>query len=113
MIVVGGADEIVVGHVHLIPQGLDLPGDAIHVGLGGDACLTGKVLDLLSVLVGAGAEVDVIAHLSLVAGDGVGHDGLVGVAEVGLLGGVGDGGGDVILGFPVHDDILSGAISYG
>ena len=113
VVVVGGADEVIVGNVHLVPQILDLPRHAIHVGLGGDARGVGEILDLLAVLVGTRAEVDVVAHLSLVAGDGVGHDGLVGVAEVGLLGGVGDGGGDVILGLLIHDGLLSDTISYG
>ena len=113
MVVVGGADEVIVGDVHLIPQGLDLPRHVIHVGLGGNACLLRQILDLLTMLVGAGAEVHVVAHFSLVAGDGIGHDGLVGVAEVGLLGGISDGGSYVILGLLIHDNILSGVTSYG
>ena len=38
----------------------------------------------------------VIALLTFVAGDGVGKDDFVGVADMGFAGCVGDGGGDVV-----------------
>ena len=98
VVVVGGADEAVVGDVHQLPQVQHalLPGDdVVHKLLGGDAGLLGLVLDLLAVLVGAGEEEDVIALQALVAGHGVGGHGAVGVADVELVRGVVDGGGDV------------------
>ena len=98
MVVVGGADEPVVGDVHQLPQILDALGplhDAVHKLLGGDAGLLGLVLDLLAVLVGAGEEHDVIALEALVAGHGVGGHGAVGVADVELVAGVIDGGGNI------------------
>ena len=64
VVVVGGADEAVVGDVHQLPQVQDAPGalhDAVHKLLGGDAGLLGLVLDLLAVLVGAGQEHDLAA----------------------------------------------------
>ena len=53
------------------------------------------VLDLLAVLIGAGEEHDIVALEALVAGHGIGGHGAVGVADVELVGGVVDGGGDV------------------
>ena len=98
MVVVGGADEAVVGDVHQLPQVHDAPvalHDAVHKLLGGDAGLLGLVLDLLAVLVGAGEEHDVIALQPLIAGHGVGGHGAVGVADVQLVAGIVDRGGDI------------------
>ena len=100
VVVVGGADEPVVGDVHQLPQVLHplLPGDdAVHERLGGDAGLLGLVLNLLAVLVGAGEEHHVVALEPLVPGHGVGGHGAVGVADVELVRGVVDGGGDIEL----------------
>ena len=52
-------------------------------------------LHLLPVLVGAGLEAYVEAVEALEAGQHVGGDGFVGVADVRFAIGVGDGGGDV------------------
>ena len=99
MVGVGGTDETVVGDVHAVPYRLDGVGGAVHVLLGGLACRVGVFLDLLAVLVGAGEEPDVKAHHPLIAGDHIGQHDVVDVAHVGLAAGVGDGGGDVKLGF--------------
>ena len=98
VVVVGGADEPIVGDVHQLPQVLDPLGplhDVVHEGLGGDPGALGLVLDLLAVLVGAGEEHNLLALEPVVAGDGVGGHGTVGVADVELVRGVVDGGGDV------------------
>ncbi len=100
MVVVGGADEAVVGDVHELPQVQHAPGtlhDVVHKLLGGDAGLLGLVLDLLAVLVGAGEEHDLLALEPVVAGDGVGGYGAVGMADVELIRGVVDGGGEIEL----------------
>ncbi len=55
----------------------------------------GRLHHLDAVLVGAGEEEDVVAVEPLEAGDGVGRDRLVGVADVGRAVGIGDRGGDV------------------
>ena len=98
MVVVGGADEPVVGDVHQLPQVEHAPGalhDVVDKLLGGYAGLLGLVLDLLAVLVGAGEEHDLTAPQALVAGHGVGGHSAVGVADVQLIAGVVDGGGDI------------------
>ena len=100
MIVVGGADEAVVGDVHELPQvqhALGSSDDVVHELLGGDAGLAGLVLDLLAVLIGAGQEHHVTALEPLIAGHGVGGHGAVGVADVQLVRGVVDRGGDIKL----------------
>ena len=59
VVVVGGADEAVVGDVHQLPQVQDALGalhDVVHELLGGHSGRLGLVLDLLAVLVGAGQE---------------------------------------------------------
>ena len=91
MIVVGGADEAVVRDVHQLPKVEDaaLAGDdLVHELLRGDACGLGLLFDLLAVLVGTGEEHHVITAHALVARDGVGRHGAVGVAYVQLVGGV-------------------------
>ena len=85
VVVVSCADEVVVGCVHLIPNALDLACYIVNVFLGGDACLEGLIFDLLAVLVSACEEENVIAALSLIAGDAVCHNYLVGITEVRLL----------------------------
>ena len=100
VIVVGGADEPVVGDVHQLPQVLHAPlpqDDVVHKLLGGDAGLLGLVLDLLTVLIGAGEEHHIIALEPLVAGHGVGGHGAVAVADVKLGRRVIDGGRDIEL----------------
>ena len=90
VVIVGGADEVIVAYVHLIPHFLDNARDVINVCLRCDTCSCGAVFDLLTVLIGTRAEEYVIALCSLVAGDGVGCDCFVGIADVGLCGSVRD-----------------------
>ena len=98
VVVVGGADKAVVGDVHQLPEVQDSPlalHDVVHKLLGRDAGGPGFLLNLLAVLVGAGEEHHVVALETLVAGHGVGGHGTVGVADVKLVRGVVDGGGDI------------------
>ena len=98
---VGGADELVIGGVHQIPDLLDLRRDVVHMLLRGDARGLGLFLDLLAVLVRAGLEVHVVAGHALVARDRVSEHDLIRVADVRLRRGVGDRRRDII-GFLVH-----------
>ena len=100
MVVVGGADEPVIGDVHEPPQVQHalLPGDdVVHKLLGGDAGLAGLVLNLLAMLVRACEEHDVVALETLVPRHGVSGHGAVGVADVELVRGIVDGGGHIKL----------------
>ena len=56
--------------------------------------------------VGSCLEEYVIALLTFVAGDGIGKDDFVGVADMGFAGCVGDGGGDVVFLF-FHGFVVS------
>ena len=93
---VGGADEEVVGGVDDRHQLAELRGVAVGQLLRRDPLALGGGLDRLAVLVGAGEEEDVLAALAHVAGEHVGGDRRVRVAEVRLGVDVVDRGGDVV-----------------
>ena len=99
---VGGADVGVVGDAHALPEGFELGGDLVGELLGGDAGGGGAALDLLAVLVSAGEEPGVVTQEAVTAREDVGHDGGVGVADVGARVDVIDRGGEVEL--FCHDD---------
>ena len=92
---VGSTDEAVVADVQRVVHGLETCGVLVGEFLGGFAELLCGGLHLLAVLVGAGHEAYVEAVEALEAGQHVGGDGFVGVADVRVAIGVGDGGGDV------------------
>ena len=106
VVVVGGADEAVVADVQQLPQVLDGGHDLIDVLLGGHARVGSLVLNLLAVLVGAGQEHDVIALHPLEAGQRIAGHGGVAVADVQLVAGVVDGGGDVKCFMLAHGNML-------
>ena len=110
VILVRGADELVVGGVHQIPDGPDVAGHPVHVGLRLHPRLLGLLLDLLAVLVGAGLEEHVVAHEPLVAGDGVRQHDLVHVADVRRGRGVSDGRSDIVRSL-FHEQILLPALA--
>ena len=87
---VGGADELVIGGVHQIPDGLNLTGNLVNVLLRRDAGCLGLLLNLLTMLVRAGLEINVVTGHALVACDSVGQHDFVGVADVRLRRGIGD-----------------------
>ena len=93
---VRGADKLVVGGVHQIPDPFDLLSGLVHKLLGRHARRLGLLLDLLAVLIRSGLEKHVAALGPLIAGDTVGQHDLVGIADVGLAGGICDGRGDII-----------------
>ena len=98
VVIVGGADEAVVGDVHQLPQiedALLAADDVVHELLRGHARGLGLVLDLLTVLVRSGQEHHVIAGQALVARHRVGRHRAVGVADVQLVRRVVNGRGDI------------------
>ena len=99
VVVVGRADEFVVGGVHYVPVRADDARDLIDVFLRRDAGGLCFFLDLLAVLVGAGLEEHVVALKALVARDAVGKHDLIRIADVRAARGVGDRRRDIILRF--------------
>ena len=79
----GRPDEVVVGDSERRPLFLERLRIAVGEGLGRLPGLRGCLGDLVAVLVGARQEEDVGAREPAVAGHRVGHDGRVGVTEVG------------------------------
>ena len=102
VVIVGGADEAVVGYAHELPEILEGSYYLVHVLLGGNALGLCLALYLLAVLVASGEEVYVVARHALVAGDGVCGDGGIAVANVQLVAGVVYGRGDVECLFLCH-----------
>ena len=92
-----GADEIVVGETHAIPERAKLGGDFIGELLRRFVGGLGGAFDFLSVLVGAGQEPGIIAQHAMTAGDGVASDGRVSMADVRMRVDVIDRGRDVEL----------------
>ena len=93
----GGADEVVVGDAHAVPQGVERGGDPVGELLRGDAGGVGGALDLLAVLVGAGEEEGVVAEQAMAPGEDVRDDGGIGVADVGARVDVVDRRGEIEL----------------
>ena len=81
----GGADEVVVGDVEVVPRGAEQRAVAVGPLLRGDAVRLGGPLDLEPVLVGAGEEHDVVAPEPPPPGQDVGRDRRVRVPDVGRV----------------------------
>ena len=96
VIVVGGADELVVRGVHEVPYPPDLPCHVVHELLGGDACRSRFLLHFLAVLVGARLQTDVVALRAPEPREKIRQDYLVSVADVRLARRIRYRGGDVI-----------------
>ena len=92
---VGGAEELVVLDVQRLPGRDERLGQLVHERGRRLPRLGGGPDDLLAVLVRARQVIGGVTLLAVAAGDGVGQDLLVGVAQVGPAVHVVDGGGDV------------------
>jgi len=79
----GGANVIVVGDSHALPEVLKAGGDLVGELLRGDSGGRCGALHLLAVLVGPGEEEGVVAQQAMASRDDIGGDGGVGVADVG------------------------------
>ena len=93
----GGADEVIVGAVERPDHGLKFRRHFIDELFGRLALFLGRLDDLLAVFVHPGEEHNVITVQPLEAGQRVGGQGLVGVADVRRAIGIGNGGGDIEL----------------
>ena len=103
MVRVCRTDKSVIGCIHQVPEALDLGRVLVYELLGCHAGPVGAVLDLLTVFVRTGLEVDIIAVCPFVAGDGVRQNDLVAVADVGLAGCVGDRRCNVVFTLVLHN----------
>src|SRR5699024_4538430 len=99
MVGVRGADKIIIGSIHQIPDLLYLPSHFVLILLGGNLGFLRLQLDLLSMLVCPGLVIDVIALLTFVAGDGVRQHDLIGIADMRFAGGVGNRRSHIIFSF--------------
>ena len=105
MILIGRADELIIGDVETVTH---LPNGACYLVyelLRGNAGLLRLDLDLLSMLVGSRLEEYIVALLSLESCDGVCQHDFIIVANVRLTGGVSDGRCKII-GFLFHISFL-------
>ena len=96
---IGGTDELVIAGVHQIPNVFDLAGYFVNVLLGSYTVFLSVQLDLLAVFVGTGHEEYIVALQTTIAGNGIGQNYLIGVADMGLTGSVSNSGCQVILTF--------------
>ena len=77
-----GANEVVVGEPHAVPERAELGGDFVSELLRRFSRGLRGAFDFLSVLVGAGKEIGVKAQHALAPGNGVARDGGVGMSDV-------------------------------
>ena len=92
----GGADEIVVRAIEPFHHGLEARHVALDQLARRQVFLGRRLQHLDAVLVGAGEKEHVMAVEPHEAGDGVGGDRLIGVADMRRAVRIGDRGGDVI-----------------
>src|SRR6478609_5942970 len=111
MALLGGADEVIVGAVEPLHHLLEKRHVALHQLPRRELFLRRGLQHLDAVLVGAGEEEHVVAVEPHEAGDRVGGDRLVGVADMRRAIGIGDGGSDVIAGLVGHRSVPSSAFS--
>ncbi len=95
MALLGGAHEVVVGEAHAVAQAAVLGHHAVGELDGRDPLFTGRALDVLAVLVGAGEEIDRVARHAPVAGERVADGGGEDMPDVGQTVDVIDRGGEV------------------
>ena len=96
---VGGADEVVILNVHQLPQILGLGDDLVHKLLRRYTRFLGLALDLLTVLVGSGEEIGVVAGHLLEPGHAVRRHGRVRVTDGHVAGRIIDRRRDIKLRF--------------
>ena len=105
MLGIGGADKLVIGCVHQVPNPMNFTGNVVYMLLGSNAGSLCLLLNLLTMLIGAGLKIDVITGHALITGNGVRQNDLIGVANMGLGRRIGNGSGYIIR-FLFHGKIL-------
>jgi hypothetical protein len=90
-----GADEVVVGDIEPLPEGLEPFDHFIAVGLRIDSPFLCGLLHFLTMFIRAGEKEGLITFESLKAGEDVGRNGRIGMADMGNIVDIVDGSGDV------------------
>ena len=103
MIIVGSSNKTVVGNVHQLPQILDAAYNIVYILLRGNACSLRLLLDLLTMLIGAGEEHHIAPLHSFIPCHCISSYRAIGVANMQLVRRVINRGGNVEF-FSTHDD---------
>ena len=90
MVFIGCTDKIIIGSVHQIPDAFYLSGYIVHILFRSDPGLLGLLLDLLTMFVRSGLEVNIITFLTAESCDRICKYDLVGISNVRLAGCVGN-----------------------
>ena len=111
MILIRRADEAVIGGIHLIPDSLDFSCRFINKLLRRLAGLCCSFLNFLTMLIRTGLEINIITVCTLIAGNAVRHDNLIGIADMRLARGISDGSCNIIRSLVLHCVLLAYLIS--
>ena len=85
MVFIGCTDKIIIGSVHQIPDAFYLSGYIVHILFRSDPGLLGLLLDLLTMFVRSGLEVNIITFLTAESCDRICKYDLVGISNFPLL----------------------------
>ena len=84
MICICGADELVIGSIHQIPDFFNLSRHLVNKLFGRNAGLGGFLLDLLTMFIGSGLEADIVALFPAEAGNAVCQHDFISIPDMGL-----------------------------
>ena len=107
MVLVRGADKLIIGCVHQIPNPLYLSCCLVHKLLGSHTCCLSLFFNLLSMLVRTGLEEHVISLLPLISGYAVSQNDFIGIADMRLAGSIGNGRGNIIWLFTILTHMIN------
>ena len=99
VIIVRGADKVIVIDVQHAPQLLKRSYDLIHELFGRFPCFSGSALYFLAVFIGTGEKIAVITAHPLISGHRIRSNGGIGMADMQIAAGIIDGRSDVERGF--------------
>ena len=95
MVFIGRSDELVVADAEVVPEVFECCGDFIRILLRAFTACFGRFLDLLAVFVSTGQKECIQTAHAGVACQCIGNDRCIGMADVGDIVNIIDGGGDV------------------
>jgi len=94
MLRAGGADKLIVGHIHTVPNLADLRGNPVDIRLRRDA-LACAICSIFWPCSSEPVRNHVKPHHALVPGDQIGEHDVIGIADMRLTRRIRDGGGDI------------------